>query len=108
MIAKQTVFLTGDHSEAVPEGHKDAKFLLVREGTSIEDALAEKHNAVALIDTPAKKKVEPEQKNTEPVLKDQSAAAPAAQAAPAAPAATATPAKSPKAPKAKKAPKSRK
>jgi hypothetical protein len=96
MIAKQTVFLTGDRSEAVPEGHKDAKFLLVREGSMIEDALAEKHNAVALVDTPAKKKpVEPQQQQA-PVLKGDATASDVAPSAPA------------KAPKAKKAPKSKK
>jgi len=71
MIAKQTVFLTGDRSKAVPEGHADAKFLLVREGSSIEDALAEKHSAVALIDTPAKTKAAEPQQQEPPKLKEQ-------------------------------------
>lgn len=73
MIAKQTVFLTGDRSKAVPEGHADAKFLLVREGSEIADKEAEKYNAVALIDTPAKKApVEPQQ-TPPPNLKEQPA-----------------------------------
>lgn len=36
MIAKQTVFLTHDRKSAVPEGHKDARYLLAREGSEIE------------------------------------------------------------------------
>lgn len=96
MIAKQTVFLTGDRSKAVPEGHEEAKFLLVREGCNIEDALAEKHGAVALIDAPAEKKaVEPQQQEP-PVLKGDAPPASAPAAAPVA-------GKAPKAPKAKKA-----
>lgn len=53
MIAKQTVFLTGDRSQAVPEGHADAKFLLVREGHDIEGALIEKHDAMDLVNSTA-------------------------------------------------------
>lgn len=43
MIAKQTHYLTEDRSKAVPEGHKDAKFLLVQKGQEISDADAEKY-----------------------------------------------------------------
>lgn len=59
MIAKQTVFLTGDRSQAVPEGHADAKFLLVREGHDIEEALIEKHDAMDLVNSAATAKPEP-------------------------------------------------
>lgn len=44
MISKQTVFLTADRSKAVPEGHKDARFLLVREGHEVNDAEMEKYD----------------------------------------------------------------
>lgn len=99
MIAKQTVFLTGDRKQAVPEGHPDAKFLLVREGSEIADAEAEKHNAVALIDTPAKKKAEAPQETPPPTLKNQSSPPPVSAPAAAPPA---------KAPKAKRGPKPKK
>jgi hypothetical protein len=41
MISKQTVFLTVDRKKAVPEGHKDARYLLVREGSEVEPAQLE-------------------------------------------------------------------
>lgn len=72
MIAKQSVFLTADQ-KAVPEGHADAKFLLVREGNEIEEALVEKHDALSLVNSASKKKAEPEQEITPPVFKDHSA-----------------------------------
>lgn len=37
MIAKQSVYFTSDRSAVVPDGHKDAKFLIVRAGTEIDD-----------------------------------------------------------------------
>lgn len=99
MIAKQTVFLTGDRSKAVPEGHPEAKFLLVREGSEIADAEAEKHNAVALIDTPAKKKAAEPQEQEPPTIKEQPASSDTPSAAPV---------KAPKSAKAKRGPKSKK
>lgn len=57
MIAKQSVYLTGDRKKAVAEGDKEARFLLVREGHEIEDAIAEQYeDAIDLIGTAAKKK----------------------------------------------------
>lgn len=53
MIAKQTVFLTGDRSKAVPEGHPEARFLLVREGHDINEALVEQHDALDLVNSKA-------------------------------------------------------
>lgn len=62
MIAKQTLFFTGDRKQVVPEGHPEAKFLFVREGSEIADAEVEKNNCAALVDSPAKKKqAEPQQ-----------------------------------------------
>lgn len=43
MIAKARVYLNRDKSAAVPEGHKDAAFLLVAEGNEIADATLEKY-----------------------------------------------------------------
>lgn len=43
MIAKETLFLNADKSKAVPQGDKDARFLLVREGQEISEADAEKY-----------------------------------------------------------------
>lgn len=83
MIAKQTVYLNFDRTEAVPEGHADAKFLLVREGHDIEESLVEKHDAMELVNSAS---------NNPPP-----APAPSREAAP-----------PPKAPKAKKARKSAK
>lgn len=51
MIAKQTVYLTGDRSKVVPEGDKDARFLLVREGHEINEALVEQHDALDLVNS---------------------------------------------------------
>lgn len=57
MISKQNVYLNGDRSRAVPEGDEDAKFLLVREGHSIEEGEAEKYDgALDLIGSAAKQK----------------------------------------------------
>lgn len=56
MIAKQSVYLTADRSGVVPEGHEDAKFLLVREGHEIEEALVEKHDAMDLVNSASKAK----------------------------------------------------
>lgn len=57
MISKQNVYLNGDRSRAVSEGDKDAKFLLVREGHSIEEGEAEKYDgALDLIGSAAKQK----------------------------------------------------
>lgn len=43
MIANKTLFLTEDRQSVVPEGDPKAKFLLVREGNELSDALAEKY-----------------------------------------------------------------
>lgn len=59
MIAKQSVYLTADRSQVVPEGHADAKFLLVRVGHEIEEALVEKHNALDLVNSEATEKPAP-------------------------------------------------
>lgn len=50
MISKARIYLNRDKSAAVPEGHKDAAFLLVAEGNEIEDATLEKYKgAKALV-----------------------------------------------------------
>lgn len=83
MIAKQTLFFTGDRKQVVPEGHPEAKFLFVREGTEVADSEVEKHGAAALVDSPPKNKpVEPQQQEP-PNLKKQDAS-PSLVAAPAA------------------------
>lgn len=56
MIAKQTVYINSDRSQAVPDGHADAKFLLVREGHEIEELLVEKHDALDLVNSAPKAK----------------------------------------------------
>lgn len=56
MIAKQSVYLNADRSQALPEGHDDAKFLLVREGNEIEEAIIEKYDAMSLVNSAAKAK----------------------------------------------------
>lgn len=56
MIAKQSVYLTADRSKAVPESDPEAKFLLVREGHEIEEALVEKHSALDLVNSASKAK----------------------------------------------------
>lgn len=38
MIAKQAIYLNLERDKALPEGHEDAKFLLVRGGQEIADA----------------------------------------------------------------------
>ncbi len=43
MIASKTVYLNAERTKAVPEGHKDARVLLVREGQSIEQATLDKY-----------------------------------------------------------------
>jgi hypothetical protein len=47
MISKQSVYLNADRSKAVPEGHQDARFLLVREGHDIEQSEIEKYDGAA-------------------------------------------------------------
>lgn len=42
MIATKTLFHNADRTKVVPEGHEDARFLVVREGQEIPDAIAEK------------------------------------------------------------------
>jgi hypothetical protein len=49
MVAKQTVYLTGDRSKAVAEGDKEARILLVREGHEIADALVKQYDAHDLV-----------------------------------------------------------
>lgn len=49
MKASQTVFLTADRTRAVPEGHKDAQYLLVREGGEIADEQLEKYDGAAAL-----------------------------------------------------------
>lgn len=44
MIAEKTVYLNAEGTKAVPEGHKDARFLLVRKGHSIEQAELDKYD----------------------------------------------------------------
>lgn len=65
MIAKQTVFLTEDRSTVVPEGDPKAKFLLVREGNEISDALVEKHDCADLVNKAAKGSAKPEAKTSD-------------------------------------------
>lgn len=60
MIAKQTVYLTEDRKNAVPEGDKDARFLLVRAGHEVNEAELEKYEgAQDLVTTESKVKPEP-------------------------------------------------
>lgn len=60
MIAKQSVYLNADRTAAVHEGHADAKFLLVREGGEVEEALVEKYDgALDLVNSEAKAQAEP-------------------------------------------------
>ena len=55
MIAKQSVYLNADRTKAVPEGHQDARFLLVREGHDINEAELEKYGgADSLVGSKAK------------------------------------------------------
>lgn len=49
MKATATVYLNQDKSKAVAEGDKDAKFLLVKEGSEISDADVEKYDVAALV-----------------------------------------------------------
>jgi hypothetical protein len=50
MIAKQSVYLTADRKTAVPEGDKGARFLLVREGHEVNDAVLDRYeNAESLV-----------------------------------------------------------
>lgn len=50
MISKARVYLSEDRTRAVPEGHKDAKFLLVAEGGEIVDSQLERYKgAKALV-----------------------------------------------------------
>lgn len=55
MIAKQTVYLDATKTKAVPEGHADARFLLVREGAEIDEKEFEQYEgADKLIGSEAK------------------------------------------------------
>lgn len=74
MIAKQAVYLTQDRQTAVPEGHKDAKFLLVREGHEIDEALVEKHDAADLVGSVSKVKAPEPEPIPPPTLKGDAAA----------------------------------
>lgn len=71
MTAKQTVFLTEDRTKAVPAGHPNARFLLVREGLEIEPSQFEHYEgAAALIKgKKAEHEEEPEPKKIEPLRK---------------------------------------
>lgn len=61
MIAKQSVYLNLERDKALPEGHEDAKFLLVRAGQEVAEADLDRYEGTAdLADT------EPEEK--EPVV----------------------------------------
>lgn len=73
MIAKQTLFFTGDRKRVVPEGHPEAKFLFVREGTEVADAEVEKYGAASLVDSPPKNKPAEPQQQEPPNLKKQDA-----------------------------------
>lgn len=67
MTAKQTLYLDATRTKAVPEGDKDARFLLVREGGEIPDTLVEKYDVSDLVSSAAKgaKKAEPEKAEPE-------------------------------------------
>lgn len=59
MLAKQSVYLNLERDKALPEGHEDAKFLLVRAGQEIAEADLERYDGAAdLADA------EPEEKET--------------------------------------------
>lgn len=47
MKASQSVYLNFDRTKAVPEGHADARFLLVREDHEIDDAEVEKYDGAS-------------------------------------------------------------
>lgn len=47
MFARQTVFLSEDRKRAVPEGDKAARFLLVRQGQEIPDAITKRYEGAA-------------------------------------------------------------
>lgn len=55
MIAKQSLFLTADN-KVVVEGDAEARFLLVREGHDINEAMVEKYDCADLVGTAAKVK----------------------------------------------------
>jgi hypothetical protein len=83
MISKQAVYLDSERKRAVPEGHKDARFLLVREGHEVEEALVEKYDGAAdLVNSAPKKRMEEPPPPKPPTLKgdvepEKKAAAPA-------------------------------
>jgi hypothetical protein len=61
MISKQAVY---------PEGHKDARFLLVREGHEVEEALVEQYAGAAdLVNSAPKKRMEEPPAPEPPTLK---------------------------------------
>lgn len=55
MIAKQTVFLNATRDKAVPEFHEDARSLLVRAGSEVdENVLSQYEDAEDLVNSEAK------------------------------------------------------
>lgn len=47
MVAKQSVYLNRERDKALPEGHEDAKFLLVRAGQEVAEADLDRYEGVA-------------------------------------------------------------
>lgn len=60
MIAKQSVFTNLERDAAFPEGHENARLLLVRQGQEISESELEKYEgATDLAETEAKQKEQP-------------------------------------------------
>lgn len=55
MKAKEAIYLTRDRQKAVPAGHPDATFLLVRKGQEIPSGWVERYGLMET-SAPAKKK----------------------------------------------------